>query len=173
MGSRTSASRFKVATFVFLGTRCSVSLTFLVVLPEWLEHNNTSPLTNKRLQSKQLTPNHALRRTIEEWKATRVERLGLRTIPHEDICLVSLRQTKTQNTTEKPQWTSASHQQRKFAKVAQLFVLRICCSMSSTDKGHAAPRLARGRTGRSIAAGGRVASELLFQPPSLLCDVRF
>lgn len=88
-------------------------------IQEWLEHNNTSPLTNKRLQSKQLTPNHALRRTIEEWKATRVERLGLRTIPHEDICLVSLRQTKTQNTTEKPQWTSASHQQRKFAKIGE------------------------------------------------------
>ena len=35
----------------------------------WLENNNTSPNTNDELEHKMVTPNHALRIMIKDWKA--------------------------------------------------------------------------------------------------------
>mmetsp|Transcript_53093 Transcript_53093/g.125418 ORF Transcript_53093/g.125418 Transcript_53093/m.125418 type:complete len:319 (+) Transcript_53093:324-1280(+) len=50
-------------------------------IEEWLRNNDTSPLTNKKLEHKHLTPNIALRRTIEEWNTTRAQRLLAATSP--------------------------------------------------------------------------------------------
>ena len=37
-------------------------------IEQWLQSNQTSPLTGAALASKELKPNHALRRSIEEWR---------------------------------------------------------------------------------------------------------
>ena len=38
-------------------------------IERWLESNQTSPLTGALLASRELKPNHALRKSIEEWRA--------------------------------------------------------------------------------------------------------
>lgn len=37
-------------------------------ISQWLTTKDTSPMTNAKLPHKQLTPNHALRSSIMEWK---------------------------------------------------------------------------------------------------------
>ena len=37
-------------------------------IEQWLQQHDTSPMTNQALPSKGLTPNHALRSAIMEWR---------------------------------------------------------------------------------------------------------
>lgn len=38
-------------------------------IEEWLAGHDTSPMTNLKLKSKTLTPNHTLRSLIQDWQA--------------------------------------------------------------------------------------------------------
>jgi hypothetical protein len=43
-----------------------------VWIEKWLQGHNTSPLTNVKLLDTKLTPNHALKKAIDEWSCMQV-----------------------------------------------------------------------------------------------------